>query len=209
MNNPVDQQCFLDWDGSIDPALSSIGEISSFHSLYAPNLSTNGIIPTPQPQIPTSCFDQLCNESGFVETAAPFSSFDGRNYNGFCENIRLMGLPGNGASVNLMNKGQIMPQPAVSDNGFGSTVSDPSASVGTSKKRKPTPKGKGRDNSKVNKLMYPIMKPTVTLVGYQFRADKGLYQISVFLGSYVTSYQEHSDLVLSFPKITNVDMYNG
>jgi hypothetical protein len=164
MNNPVDQQCFLDlnWDGSIDPALSSIGEISSFHSLYAPNFSTNGNIPMPQALIPTSCFDQLCNEPGIAERVAQFASFDGQNYNGFYDNIGLMGLPGNGASVNLMNKGQIMPQPTASDNGFGSTVSDPSASVGTSKKRKSTPKGKGRDNSKVNKWI-----SIVTLVGYQ------------------------------------------
>lgn len=158
MNNPVESQCFLDlnWDGSIDPGLSSIGEISSFHSLYAPNLSTNGDIPMPQALIPTSCFDQLCNDSGFAERAARLASFDGQNYNGFCDNIGLMGLPGNGACVNLVNKGLIRPQPAVSDNGFGSTVSDPSASVGTSKKRKPTPKGKGRDNSnsKVNKWIF-------------------------------------------------------
>ncbi|KAF3327742.1 transcription factor bHLH62-like protein [Carex littledalei] len=150
MNNPVDQQCFLDlnWDGSIDPALGSIGEISSFNSLYTPNLSPNGNIPVPQALIPTSCFDQFCNDSGFVDRAVRFSSFDGQNYNGFCDNIGLMGLPGGGACVNLANKAQIGQQPAVSDNGFGSTVSDPSASVGTSKKRKCTPKGKGKDNSK-------------------------------------------------------------
>lgn len=162
MNNPVDQQCFLDlnWDGSIDPALGSIGEISSFNSLYTPNLSTDGNIPVPQALIPTSCFDQFCNDSGFVDRAVRFSSFDGQNYNGFCDNIGLMGLPGGGACVNLANKGQIGQQPAVSDNGFGSTVSDPSASVGTSKKRKCTPKGKGKDNSKVNKwTLDPIIGP--------------------------------------------------
>ncbi|KAJ3688540.1 hypothetical protein LUZ61_017704 [Rhynchospora tenuis] len=150
MNSPVDPQCFLNlnWDGSIDPALSSIGEISSFPSLYTSNLPTNVNIPMTQALIPTSCFDQVCNDPGFVERATRFPSFDGQNYNGFCDNIGLMGLPGSGACLNLIDKGQIRPQPTVSDNGFGSTVSDPSASVGTSKKRKCAPKGKGKDNPK-------------------------------------------------------------
>ncbi|KAJ1695171.1 hypothetical protein LUZ63_011869 [Rhynchospora breviuscula] len=150
MNSPVDPQCFLNlnWDGLIDPALNSIGEISSFHSLYTSNLPTNGNIHMTQALIPTSCFDQVCNGSGFVERATRFPSFDCQNYNGFCDNIGLMGLPGSEACLNLADKGQIRPQPTVSDNGFGSTVSDPSASVGTSKKRKSAPKGKGKDNSK-------------------------------------------------------------
>ncbi|KAJ3681214.1 hypothetical protein LUZ60_015703 [Juncus effusus] len=139
--NPLDQQCFLNlnWDGSIDPALSSIGEISAFASLYTSNLPVNGSMPMSEAPI----LDQFCSDPSFVERAARFSSFDGQNYHNGFDNFGF-----SSSCLNLVNKAKISTPPSVSDNGFGSTVSDPSPSGGNSKKRKCTTKGKAKDNSK-------------------------------------------------------------